>query len=259
MFQTNVEDRGFDDPITQSFGDCGRPEQRYSIAAMASEPGFASGSVSPARHGPARHGGVKRAADIVFATVMLLMFAPLIALIALLVWRGNGAPILFAHDRVGQDGRVFKCFKFRTMVKESQRVLDEMLASDPELRRQWISSYKLDNDPRVIPCIGMLLRRTSLDELPQLLNVLRGDMSLVGPRPVTPDELAKYGVYRSHYMSVKPGLTGPWQVSGRSNTSYDERVRMDVWYVENAGLQTDLSILFQTTVSFVTGRLDGAR
>ena len=204
-------------------------------------------------------GVIKRAFDIAFATTILIIFAPLMVLIALLIWRSDGMPIFFPHERVGKDGRIFKCLKFRTMVRESERVLDEMLATDASLRVQWLSSYKLKNDPRIIPQIGTLLRKSSLDELPQLFNVLMGDMSLVGPRPIIVDELDKYGRYRGHYMSVQPGLTGPWQVGGRSNASYDTRVRLDVWYVENAGLGTDLSILAQTTVSFLTGRLGGAR
>ena len=244
MLHLRRGERLFDEISLQGFA---APEQQNDLVT------------SPSGAAPSIQSVVKRASDVVFALVMIILFAPLMLFIALLIWRGDGAPFFFAHERVGRDGRVFKCLKFRTMVRNSQRVLDDLLARDDDLRRQWLSTYKLNDDPRVIPRIGALLRKSSLDELPQLFNVLWGDMSLVGPRPVVADELDKYGAYRHHYMAVKPGLTGLWQVGGRSNASYDTRVSMDVWYVENAGLRTDLTILLQTAMSFVTGRLDGAR
>ena len=190
---------------------------------------------------------------------MLLVFAPLMALIALMIWRQDGAPIIFKHKRIGRGGRVFECMKFRTMVNDADLVLERLLESDPVVRLQWEKYFKLDNDPRVIPGIGTLLRKSSLDELPQLLNVLAGDMSLVGPRPVTEVELHKYGAYRDQFLSVKPGLTGLWQIDGRSATTYEQRVQLDVMYINNATVMTDLGILFRTTTKFVSGRLTGAR
>ncbi len=202
---------------------------------------------------------VKRTVDILLALAMLVAFAPLMSLIALMVWREDGAPIFFGHRRIGKNGKPFRCLKFRTMVRDSDAVLERALSFDSNLRREWEESYKLDCDPRILDGVGHLLRRTSLDELPQLFNVLRGDMSLVGPRPIIDDELEKYGGYKTHYLSVKPGLTGPWQVGGRSDTSYEERVTLDVWYVENASIGRDLSILLRTMSAFVSGQLGGGK
>ncbi|MEL6520627.1 MAG: sugar transferase [Pseudomonadota bacterium] len=200
----------------------------------------------------------KRATDIVIALGMLVAFAPIMLLIAIAIrWKSDGN-IFYSHKRVGKDGKTFGCLKFTTMVPNADVVLKQLLDKDPDLRRQWELAQKLPNDPRVIPGIGHLLRASSLDELPQIINVLRGDMSIVGPRPVTESELEKYGAYRHHYLSVKPGLTGPWQMGGRSDTSYAERVAKDVWYVENASLSMDLRIFVKTVTSFVSGRLSGA-
>lgn len=201
---------------------------------------------------------VKRMTDIVLASGMLVVFAPVMLLIGLMVRvKGNGA-VFYRHQRVGKDGRKFGCLKFTTMVPNADQVLQRILADNPEMRQQWEDAQKLSNDPRIIPGIGHLLRSSSLDELPQIFNVLLGHMSIVGPRPVTEAELEKYGPYKNHYLSVKPGLTGPWQMGGRSDTTYAERVAKDVWYVENAGLVTDLRIFVKTVTSFVSGRLSGA-
>ena len=208
---------------------------------------------------PFNQSRIKRCFDIIVSLSMIIVFLPLLVMTAALLWWTDGAPLTFGHERVGKDGRPFKCLKFRTMVRDSQEVLTELLQADPAAREKWETCFKLDNDPRIIPGIGNFLRRTSLDELPQLLNVLRGDMSIVGPRPVTREELGKYGPYCDHYKAVKPGLTGPWQIGGRSTVAYEARVSLDVWYVENACLRTDLSILLSTTTGFVTGRLDGAQ
>ncbi|ETX13173.1 hypothetical protein OCH239_12955 [Roseivivax halodurans JCM 10272] len=197
--------------------------------------------------------------DITGALVMIVLFAPLFLTIIALVWLTEGGPFFFGHQRIGRNGLPFRCMKFRTMRRESEEILAEILATDPVARKQWNSCYKLENDPRIMPGIGHFLRKTSLDELPQLFNVLWGEMSLVGPRPVTEQELAKYGPYKSHYLAVRPGLTGEWQIGGRSSTTYDARVRMDVWYVENAGVLTDVRILARTVTFFLSGRLGGAR
>lgn len=204
-------------------------------------------------------GAWKSVMDILCALIMLVMFAPLMSFIALLIWRSDGCPVLFSQLRVGKEGKLFKCYKFRTMIRESEAALEELIAHDPEARRQWKTAQKLTDDPRVIPGIGTLLRKTSLDELPQLINVLKGEMSLVGPRPIVQSELERYGRFRHHYTSVKPGLTGVWQVNGRSDTDYEARVRMDVWYVECGDLGTDVAILALTAKRFLMGELNGAR
>ena len=182
--------------------------------------------------------------QLIAAVLLLLLGVPMLV-IALLVWRTDGAPVLFAHYRVGRGGKLFRCLKFRSMRRDSQQVLARLLERDPQARAEWQRDHKLRVDPRITP-IGRFLRRTSLDELPQLLNVLRGEMSLVGPRPITVPELTKYGHVRWHYLSVTPGITGLWQVSGRNDTSYDERVDLDRRYVESRTLSGDLMILFRT-------------
>jgi exopolysaccharide production protein ExoY len=190
------------------------------------------------------------------ALLILVLIAPLMGAVAFLIWRRDGAPVLFAHYRVGHDGKLFRCMKFRTMYRDAERMLSELLEKDPNARAEWQREQKLLRDPRITP-IGHFLRRTSLDELPQLFNVLRGEMSLVGPRPITVGELTRYGRVRWHYLSVRPGMTGLWQVSGRNNTSYDERVALDRRYVEERSVWMNLHILVKT-VKVVVAR-DGAR
>lgn len=189
------------------------------------------------------------------ALLLLLVLSPLFVLIAVAIWVSDGAPV-FAHWRVGQRGRVFRCLKFRTMYRDAEQRLASILEHDANARAQWRRDQKLEPDPRITP-VGRVLRATSLDELPQLLNVLRGEMVLVGPRPVTVPELARYGASRWHYFSVHPGLTGLWQVSGRSNTTYDERVALDRHYVEQRSLSMDVSILLRTVL--IVLRREGAR
>lgn len=186
------------------------------------------------------------------ALVLILLASPLLAVLAWLVWRCDGGPAIYAHYRIGAGGRVFPCYKFRSMAVESERLLQELLRTDESARIQWERDRKLSDDPRVTP-IGRLLRKYSLDELPQLLNVLRGEMYLVGPRPVVLEELGRYGQVRWHYLSVKPGMTGLWQVSGRNSTTYDRRVELDRHYVEQRSARLDLSILLKTARVVVTG------
>lgn len=193
----------------------------------------------------ARHDGIALRLNQLVAALLLLMLAPLMLLIAAWICWIDGAPVLFSHFRVGQDGRLFRCLKFRTMCRDSEGALQRLLASDPVAGEQWARDQKLQHDPR-ITSIGHLLRLSSLDELPQLFNVLNGDMVLVGPRPVTPAELARYGAARWHYLSVRPGITGLWQVSGRNNLSYAERVALDRRYVEQKSAWLDLRILVRT-------------
>jgi lipopolysaccharide/colanic/teichoic acid biosynthesis glycosyltransferase len=179
------------------------------------------------------------------AALLLLLLSPLMLAVALLIWRCDGAPVLFGHYRVRQNGRLFRCLKFRSMYLESQQMLSELLARDPVARAQWLRDQKLAHDPRITP-VGRFLRRTSLDELPQLINVLRGEMSLVGPRPITVGELTRYGSVRWHYLGIAPGMTGLWQVSGRNQLSYEERVALDERYIEQRTLWLDLWILMRT-------------
>ncbi|HUD32388.1 MAG TPA: sugar transferase [Variovorax sp.] len=190
------------------------------------------------------------------ALVLLVVLAPMLLIVMALVWRADGTPILFSHYRVGKDGRLFRCLKFRSMRRDADEALAELLERDPDAATQWRRDHKLSHDPRVT-AVGDFLRRTSLDELPQLLNVLRGDMRLVGPRPVTVAELDRYGSSRWHYVSVEPGMTGLWQVSGRNDTSYDERVALDRRYIENPSMVADMAILLRT-VKVVLFR-EGAR
>jgi lipopolysaccharide/colanic/teichoic acid biosynthesis glycosyltransferase len=179
------------------------------------------------------------------AGILLIVLAPLMLCIAWRIWREDGAPVLFEHWRVGQRGRLFRCLKFRSMVRGADLVLAELVARDAQARLEWQRDHKLRNDPRIMR-IGHFLRRTSLDELPQLFNVLRGEMNLVGPRPVVVQEVPRYGEHKQHYLSVKPGMTGLWQVSGRNNLSYMQRVALDARYVETRSLPGDLSILLRT-------------
>jgi Undecaprenyl-phosphate galactose phosphotransferase WbaP len=194
------------------------------------------------RYWPARL--LKRVFDLFAALVLLVLGALPLLYIALRI-RRDGGPAMFAHQRVGQSGKVFPCFKFRTMQVDAEERLRELLANDPAARAEWEREFKLRNDPRITP-IGQFLRRTSLDELPQLFNVIRGEMSLVGPRPVIRAELARYGDDVDYFLMVRPGMTGLWQVSGRNDTGYDTRVYLDTWYVKNWSLWYDIAILFKT-------------
>ena len=195
-------------------------------------------------------------ANQALALVLWCVLSPLLLLVTFLIWRIDGAPILFGHYRVGKNGKLFKCWKFRSMRRDSDEVLAKLLKTDPAAREEWTRDQKLTNDPRITP-IGHFLRKSSLDELPQLLNVIKGEMVLVGPRPVTVGELTRYGNARWHYVSVAPGMTGLWQISGRNNTTYAERVEFDRQYVENRSLVGDFSILIKT-VRVVVFR-EGAR
>ncbi|SHG85708.1 sugar transferase [Cognatishimia maritima] len=187
---------------------------------------------------------VKRGFDFLLALLLLPAIVPVI--LCLVLWmRLDGGPGLFGHLRIGKDGRPFRCWKIRTMVPDADQVLAELLRSDPLMCAEWAADQKLRQDPRVTP-LGALLRRTSLDELPQIWNVLVGDMSLVGPRPVTKDELARYGAVKHSYLSVRPGITGLWQVSGRNGVGYSARVALDEVYCADVTFKQDLKILLKT-------------
>lgn len=194
---------------------------------------------------------VKRLFDIVASLCLLLLLSPLLLFISYKVTRDGGRPF-YGHERVGQHGRRFNCMKFRSMIANSQEVLEKLLASDPQARAEWQKDFKLKADPRITP-IGQFIRKTSLDELPQLWNVLKGEMSLVGPRPIVDEELARYGEDCEYYLMAKPGITGLWQVSGRNDIDYSTRVYLDGWYVKNWSLWYDIAILFKT-IGVVLGR-----
>ena len=194
------------------------------------------------RRWPARL--TKRLFDLSAAALLLLCLSPLMLLIALAL-KLEGGTVFFVHMRVGKNGRVFRCLKFRSMVPDAEAKLQNLLALHPHLKAEWHKEHKLKDDPRISK-LGAFLRRTSLDELPQLFNVLQSEMSLVGPRPIVREELQKYGLEKSYYLMVRPGMTGLWQVSGRNDVDYETRVYLDAWYVKNWSLWYDLAILFKT-------------
>ena len=212
-------------------------------------------SMAPAR-GPAASAldaRLTRALDITIALVALAFFLPLMLVIVALVYVTDPGPIFFAHRRIGKGGRHFHCLKFRSMAVNAEALLADLLASDPDARAEWARDHKLKDDPR-ITSIGGFLRKSSLDELPQIFNVLRGEMSLVGPRPIVDAEALRYGRYFAHYCSVRPGITGLWQVSGRNNVSYRRRVAFDVAYSRSRSALFDVKILAMTVPSVMLAR-----
>lgn len=199
---------------------------------------------APSDAAPARIPVAKRLFDILSASTLLLIVAPLMLAIYMLV-RLDGGPAVFAHRRIGQNGRPFDCLKFRSMFTDSAARLEVLLNTDAAARSEWARDHKLRRDPRVTP-IGRFLRTSSLDELPQLINIIRGDMSVVGPRPIVQDEVPRYGSQFVHYCRSRPGLTGIWQISGRNSVSYQRRVAMDVVYARQSSFFFDLKIVCLT-------------
>lgn len=187
---------------------------------------------------------IKRIMDIVGSLLLIILLSPLFFILCILI-RRDGGNAIFSHKRVGQNGNTFNCLKFRSMVNNSQEILDELLQKDPSAKAEWEKDFKLKDDPRITP-LGKFLRRTSIDELPQLFNVLLGQMSLVGPRPIVADELSYYKDDIDYYFMAKPGMTGLWQVSGRNDVDYETRVYFDSWYVKNWSMWNDIAILFKT-------------
>jgi Undecaprenyl-phosphate galactose phosphotransferase WbaP len=188
--------------------------------------------------------GLKRVFDIIAASILLVLLSPLFLWIAYRIGR-HGGKVFFGHERIGRQGKPFSCYKFRSMVPNAEAVLAHLLATDTQARTEWEKDFKLKEDPRITP-IGAFLRKTSLDELPQLWNVLKGEMSLVGPRPIIEAELSRYEDKVDFYLCTRPGVTGLWQVSGRNDIDYSERVALDAWYVKNWNLWYDIVILFKT-------------
>jgi undecaprenyl-phosphate galactose phosphotransferase len=202
-----------------------------------------------------RHNAIKRGFDIFFSLVSLVICAPLFLVIALAIYFSSPGKVIYFHERIGRGGKVFRCYKFRSMYADADRKLNEILSQDAELRKEWNQTFKLKKDPRITP-IGAYLRKTSLDELPQFWNVLRGDLSVVGPRPVVREELEKYfGIKSYKILSIRPGLTGLWQVSGRSDINcYQKRIQLDESYVDNHSLLLDLKIIFLKTIPAMIGK-----
>ena len=236
------------------------PEEGAWDWSMATDPAFAGGTGAGMPGQPTADtsappssplgGRWKRLADMVIALAVLVLAAPIMAIVAVAIKLTTGGPALYSHERVGFNGKPFKCYKFRSMVANSDEVLRDYLASSPEAAQQWADNRKLKSDPR-ITFFGMLLRKSSIDELPQLFNVLKGEMSCVGPRPIVREELARYGNNAGDYLSARPGLTGLWQVTGRSSTDYSRRVALDSFYVRNWSFGRDLSILWKTVFAVI--------
>ena len=218
-----------------------RPSVRGHGGANLSHPPREAG-IFP-RHEPSRGG--KRAVDVVLSLLALIAFGPLMAIVAVLIFIFDPGPVLFSQRRIGLGGEHFKCLKFRTMSCNADHRLHALFARDPDAQREWRETQKLRHDPRITP-LGRFLRLSSIDELPQFLNVLRGDMSIVGPRPIIDIERYRYGRHFADYCSVKPGLTGLWQVSGRNHTTYRRRVALDVFYCRNVSARLDLWVVLKT-------------
>lgn len=190
---------------------------------------------------------LKRIFDFIAALIGIILLSPIFLIISILIRRDSKGPIVFGHVRKGLHGRDIKVYKFRTMYENSKEIFENFTE---EQKREFYINFKLDNDPRITK-IGEFLRKTSLDELPQLFNILKGDMSIVGPRPIVEAEIEKYGKYADKLFSVVPGLTGYWQANGRSDTTYEERVDMDMYYIDNRSISLDLKIIFKTFVSVI--------
>lgn len=189
----------------------------------------------------------KKIMDLVLSFIGLILLIPVFLILAILVKLDSKGPVFYAHTRKGKNRSDIKIYKFRTMYSNSDEIFESF--SD-EQKEEYYKNFKLDNDPRVTK-IGDFLRRTSLDEIPQLANVLKGDLSLVGPRPIVEKEICKYGQYADKLFSVIPGVTGYWQVHGRSDTSYDERIEMDMYYIDNKSILLDIKIMFKTVISVI--------
>ncbi|SCI44278.1 MULTISPECIES: sugar transferase [unclassified Romboutsia] len=197
---------------------------------------------------------IKRTIDIVGSLLGIVILSPIFLIVALAIKiEDPKGSIIFGHKRVGLNGKQFKCWKFRSMVHNAEEVLKTL---SPEQKKEYSETFKLKNDPRITK-VGNFIRKTSLDELPQLFNILKGEMSIVGPRPIVTKELDFYGEYAGYFMSIKPGLTGLWQVSGRSDTTYDERVELDMEYIIRRNTLLDIYIIFMTAIKVV--KREGAR
>ena len=198
---------------------------------------------------------IKRTFDFIISGLSLILLSPIFLLIAVLIKFDSKGKVFYKHKRIGKNGEYIYLYKFRSMYSDSKERLEKML-EDPKIRKEWEENYKLDNDPRITK-IGSFLRKTSLDELPQLFNILVGDMSIVGPRPVIDDEIKKYGSNKDKLLSVTPGLTGWWACNGRSCTSYEDRMKLELYYVDHRSILLDIKAIIKTAISVI--KKDGAK
>ena len=196
---------------------------------------------------------VKRIFDIVFSLIGLILLSPVFLIIAIIIKLDSKGPVFFIHSRIGEKGKPIGIYKFRTMVNNAE---DLIKSFTPEQKEEFERSYKLENDPRITK-IGNFLRKTSLDELPQILNILKGELSIIGPRPIVQAELDKYEENKDKFLSVRPGLTGYWAANGRSDTTYEERMKMELYYVDNMSFKLDVKIFFKTIFAVI--KKEGAR
>lgn len=189
----------------------------------------------------------KRIVDVVLALIGLIVVFPIFIIIALAIKLESKGPIFFKHTRIGKNGKIIKIYKFRTMVENAEELIKEFT---PEQMQEFKENYKLTNDPRITK-VGKILRKLSIDELPQLINIIKGELSIIGPRPIIEEELEKYGDKAEKFLSVTPGLTGYWAANGRSCTSYEQRMKMELYYVDNMSLKLDIKIFFKTVESVI--------
>ncbi len=192
---------------------------------------------------------VKRIFDVILASIGLVLLSPIFLLLAIIIKIDSKGSVFFAHTRIGKDGKKFKMYKFRTMYENAQDMIKKFT---PEQKQEWEENFKLKDDPRITK-IGKILRKTSLDELPQIINIIKGDLSIVGPRPVIDDELEKYGENKEKFLSVTPGLTGYWQANGRSATTYEDRKKMELYYIDHMSAELDLKIFLKTFIKVFKG------
>lgn len=197
----------------------------------------------------------KRCLDVTIASTALVVLSPVFLATSLAIKKDSNGPVFYKHKRIGQNGKPIYLYKFRSMYTDSKERLEELL-QDPDIRKEWEENFKLENDPRITK-VGNVLRKTSLDELPQLLNIIKGDMSIIGPRPVIDGEIEKFGENKDKFLSVKPGLTGWWACNGRSDTTYEERVNLELYYVDNQSMLLDTKCFFKTIESVL--KKEGAK
>ena len=190
---------------------------------------------------------VKRVFDLVISTIGLIILSPIFLILAIIVKLDSKGPVFFAHTRYGKNGKKFKMYKFRTMNENAQDMINDFT---PEQMKEWKENFKLQDDPRITK-VGKFLRKTSLDELPQIVNIIKGDLSIIGPRPVIEEELEKYGENKEKFLSVTPGLTGYWQANGRSSTTYEQRMEMELYYIDHISPKLDFKIFFKTIESVI--------
>ncbi len=189
-----------------------------------------------------RYTSVKRILDVIISTIGLVLLSPIFLLIAAIIKTDSKGPVIYAHKRIGKDGKEIKIYKFRTMYENADEMIKEFTE---EQMKEWKENFKLKDDPRITK-VGKFLRKTSLDELPQIVNIIKGELSIVGPRPVIDEELEKYGENKAKFLSVTPGLTGFWQANGRSDTTYEQRMQMELYYVDNYNFKLDFQIFIKT-------------